>query len=327
MSAVRLSVATADYDHLRDLVTGTIPVDGVDPVWMVLPVEEIFHRFFVHGEFDVAEVSMARYAQYRAAGGDEFVALPVFPSRVFRHRAFCVRRDSPLTSLEGLAGKRVGVPEWVQTAGVYARAVLAHHGVGLDTITWVQAGLRQPGRREHVPPSLPAGVSITAVTDRSLSDMLASGDLDALITAREPRLEDAPGGGPFRPLLPDARDRERAYFDATGVFPIMHTIAVRRRLLDAHSWIATALYKAFCRARDASLERIADTAVSRIPVAWLPQIAADPSAPGFGWPYGVQANLATLEAFLHHCHDQGICATRLAPQDAFLTHVQDLYRV
>ncbi|MFC0040196.1 PhnD/SsuA/transferrin family substrate-binding protein [Actinomadura rayongensis] len=320
MSSVRLSVATADYDHVRDLVSGAVPVDGADPVWMVLPVEEIFHRFFVHGEFDVAEVSMARYAQYRADGGDAFVALPVFTSRVFRHRAFVVRDDSPLTALEDLAGKRVGVPEWVQTAGVYARAVLEHHGVGLDEIAWTQAGLRQPGRREHVPPRLPSGVAITSVTDRSLTGMLAAGELDALITAREP-------GGPFRPLLADARDRERAYYDATGIYPIMHTVAVRRRLLEEHSWLATALFKAFCRARDASLERLTDTAVSRIPVPWLPQTAGDPSLPGFGWPYGVAANHTTLDAFLRHCHDQGVCAARLTPEDAFLTAVEDVYRV
>ncbi|WP_019634108.1 PhnD/SsuA/transferrin family substrate-binding protein [Actinomadura atramentaria] len=323
MSAVRLSAATADYDHVRDLAAGTVPVDGADPVWMTLPVEEIFHRFFVHGEFDVAEVSMARYAQYRAEGGDAFVALPVFTSRVFRHRAFVVRDDSPLTSLEELAGKRVGVPEWVQTAGVYARAVLEHHGVALGSVAWTQAGLRQPGRREHVPPRLPDGVAITPVADRSLSAMLADGELDALITAREPRLD----GAEFRPLLADARERERAYYAETGIYPIMHTVAVRRRLLDEHSWLATSLFKAFCQARDASLERLADTAVSRIPVPWLPQTAADPSLPGHGWPYGVAANRTTLDAFLRHCHEQGVCAERLAPEDAFLTAVEDDYRV
>jgi len=210
---LHLTLATADYDHVRDLVNGVVRAEGTVLTAFVLPVEEIFYRFIKNREWDVSEMSFGKFIGYAALGNSPFVGIPVFPSRVFRHSAFYVRADRGIASPKDLEGKTVGIPEWAQTAGIYVRGMLAHeYGVDLARIQWFQAGVREPGRVEKVSLNLPRGVTIAAHPDRSLVDMLAKGDLDAVMSARE-----VPGARLFK----DYRTAEAEYWKKTRIFPIM----------------------------------------------------------------------------------------------------------
>jgi 4,5-dihydroxyphthalate decarboxylase len=329
MSKLALTLAIGDYDHVRDLADGTVPVDGVDLTVLRLPVEEMFYRFIMHGEFDVSEVSLAKMAAFAAQDDRRFVPLPVFPSRVFRHSSIYVRSDARIERPEDLVGKRIGVPEWAQTAAVYSRGLLAHeYGVDLASIHWHQAGVNQPGRREKVALELPAGFRLTAVTDRSLSDMLVSGDLDAVLSARPPApfLEGDPR---LRRLFADYRSVELAYARKTGIFPIMHVVAMRREVYERDRWLAMSMFKAFDQARRRSLERAAEIAVSLFPLPWVSdelRIARELFGPD-PWPYGVQANRTTLDAFLQYAQEQGVCRRRLTSDELFPPEVMETYRI
>jgi 4,5-dihydroxyphthalate decarboxylase len=329
MNRLTLTMASTEYDHTRDLVTGAVQMEGVDPIWLQLPVEEVFYRFLKHREFDVAEVSMAKYCSLVASGDTSLVAIPVFPSRAFRHSSVFVRAGSDLRGPEDLAGRRIGVPEWAQTAAVYSRGFLAHqYGVDLRSVHWVQAGVNEPGRREKVRLHLPEGLSCTPVPDRSLNDMLLDGDLDAVLSARSPRAA-SPADGRLVRLFPDSRSEERAYVASTGVFPIMHTVAIRRAVVDQYPWVPMTLFKAFSQARDNSVARVLDTAVARVPVPWFREFAVEAweLIGGEPWPYGVEANFQTLDVFLQYAYEQGVCERRLAPSDLFLPQVDEGYKV
>jgi 4,5-dihydroxyphthalate decarboxylase len=329
MSELPLTLAINDYDHVRDLASGRVRPEGIDLTCLTLPLEEIFYRFTAFREWEVSELSLAKYASLVAGGDSSLTAIPVFPSRVFRHSAIYVLGGGPIRRPADLRGARVGLPEWVVTAGVYARATLAHeYDVPLETITWYQGGLEQPGREELVGPRLPPGISLTTVPDRTLVDMLTAGDLEAIIAPRPPAVFRDPASRIVR-LFPDFRTVEAESFRATGVFPIMHLVAVKRDVYEAHPWIAPNLVAAFEGAKRRSYERLADVSASLLPIPWsfdcLPQAQAllgdDP------WPYGVAANRVTLSAFLTFAFEQGVCARRLEPEDLFPASVQRAHRV
>ncbi|HEY8613364.1 MAG TPA: ABC transporter substrate-binding protein, partial [Roseomonas sp.] len=171
MPNIPLTLALSEYDHVRDLLDGTVPLPGVDLTVLRMPVEEIFYRFTFHREWDVSEMSFAKVVSLLSQGDDSLVPVPAFVSRMFRHSSFYVRADSGLNDPSQLAGKRVGVPEWAQTASIYSRGLLAHHyGVDLNSIHWHQAGVNEAGRVEKVQLALPPGLRLTPVPDRSLSD-------------------------------------------------------------------------------------------------------------------------------------------------------------
>ena len=322
-----LTLAVSDYDHVRDLTTGRVPVEGIDLTCLQLPIEEIFFRFTAFQEWHVSELSLAKYVAMVGAGDPPAVAIPVFPSRVFRHSAFYVARGGPVESPEQLAGARIGVPEWFQTAGVWARGIMVDEfGLGLADIRWVQGGVNQPGRREQF--TTPPGMSITVVADRSLGDLLLAGEIDAIISARPPDGALGPDA-PIVALIPDAAAWEERWYQRTGIYPIMHVVVVRRDVLEAHPWVAMRLYQGFVEARQRSLARAGDLNASRFPLPWLPNYAGR-MAELFGgdpFPYGVEANRRTLEAFLGHASDQGITSRPLAVEELFPPQVRQEHRV
>lgn len=329
MAKIQLSLAIGAYDHVRDVLDGTVPVAGVELTVVRLPVEEMFYRFLMRGEFDASEASFAKIVALAAQDDRRFVPLPVFPSRVFRHSSIYIRTGGDIARPEDLAGKRVGVPEWAQTAAIYTRGMLAHeYGVDLASIHWHQAGVNEPGRIEKVKLSLPSGVRLTIVADRSLSEMLLAGDLDAVLSARPP----APilAGDPrVRRLFADHRAVELAYARKTGVFPIMHVVAMRREVYERDRWLAMNLFKAFDEAKARSLERAADMAVSFFPLPWAPDelrlarelFGADP------WPYGIEPNRTTLDTFLRYAFEQGVCSRPLTVETLFPPEVQSTFRI
>jgi 4,5-dihydroxyphthalate decarboxylase len=271
---------------------------------------------------------MAKYVALRAAGDTSLSAIPVFPSRVCRHSSIFVRAGGP-TDPKDLAGGRVGVPEWAQTAAVYTRALLQHEwGIDLSDISWYQAGVNTPGRREQVKLQPPEGVSVTPVPDRSLDEMLRAGDLDAVLSAHPPESFER-GDGEIIRMFPDYLPLEREYVGRTGIFPIMHITVIRSDVLASAPWVAANLFTAFEEAKRRSLQRLSEMTASRVPLPWVPAfvqdmrglLGADP------WPYGVQANRVTLAAFTRWAHEQGVAARLLDPEELFAPQVLAQYKV
>jgi 4,5-dihydroxyphthalate decarboxylase len=324
-----VSIAINNYEHVRDLLDGDVQVEGVRPIWLRLPVEEIFFRFTLFREWDVSELSLAKYCNMRAAGDETVVAIPVFPSRSFRHSAIWIRADGPLDDPSALVGGRIGVPEWTQTATVYARGVLEEaYEVPLTSVRWVQAGTNEAGRIEPVALTLPPGIELQAVRDQTLNDMLVRGELDAMIAAHPPHAA-TDGSGSVVRLFTDYAAVERAYLRDTGVFPIMHVIVVRRELYERHRWLAMNLVRAFQEAKRRSLARLLDANAPYLPIPWSVANAERGAAllGGDPWPYGLEPNRPTLEAFLRFAYRQGACARHLTPEDLFVPEALQSFRV
>jgi 4,5-dihydroxyphthalate decarboxylase len=321
---LHLTMATADYDHVRDLVHGVVRPDGIVLTPLVLQVEEIFHRFIKNLEWDVSEMSFAKYTSLTSQGAAPMVAIPVFPSRVFRHSSIYIRRDRGIAAPKDLENRTIGIPEWAQTAGIYARGMLAEfYAVDLGKIRWVQAGLNQPGRAEKVELKLPPAIRYESRADASISDLLAKGEIDAVMSARMPDCF-AQRPGEIVRLFPDFREEEMRYFRATRVFPIMHAIAIRRTVFERHPWVAMNLFKAFEEAKNRSAERVADITAARLPLPWSAALAAE-FASTFGpdlFPYGVEANRPTLEAFCRFAHQQGISQRLMTLEELFPREVR-----
>ena len=313
---IALSLAIAPYDHARGLEP-----QGIDLNVLELPIEEIFYRFTRFREWDASEMSFAKAISLLSQPASDIVAIPVFPSRVFRHSAVYVGKTGGIRQPKDLEGRKVGIPEWAQTAGVYVRGLLQHeYGVDLARIDWFQAGVRQPGRIEKVKLNLPAGVRIMPVPEKSLAQMLASGELDAAISARDP-------GG--ERLFKDYVSLEAEYFKKTRIFPIMHVIVLRRAVYERDRWIAMNLLKAFEEAKRKSMARLVEIGLSHVPMPWLAEHARrwrELAGQDF-WPYGAEENRATLEAFTQYVHEQGVTARRLQVEELFAPETRESFKI
>src|SRR5215470_11141346 len=329
MSLLPLTLAISEYDHVRDLVSGRVKPEGIELRALVLPIEEIFYRFTLHREWDVSEMAMGKYVALRSQGDTSLSAIPVFPSRMFRHSSIYVRSDGPVKAPADLKGRRVGVPEWAQTAAIYSRGLLVHqYGLNLADIAWVQAGVNEPGRTEKVALNLPAGVTVERPAEKTLNGMLLAGELDAVMTAHAPAAFEA-GDPRVARLFPDFMPVELAYWRETGIFPIMHCVAIETRVLEAHPWVAMNLLTAFEAAKRRSVARAFEATASRFPIPWSHE-RASLAAPLFDyeyWPYGIEPNRATLEAFLSYAHEQGVCHRRLTPEELFPPEVASSFKV
>jgi len=329
-ATLNLTLAVVDCEHGRDLISGVVRADGITLTPLVFPsIEEITFRFTRTLDWDVSELSLGKYTAFTAQGNAPMVAIPVFPSRVHRHSAIYVRRDRGIRAPKDLHGRVVGIPEWAQTAGIYVRGFLAeHYGVDLAAIDWVQAGVDEPGRTEKVEFQLPSGIRYRSRPDANLSAMLASGEIDAAITARAP-IAFAQPDGPIVRLFPNYRAEEERLFRQTGVFPIMHLLTIRRTVFEQYPWVAMNLFKAFTESKRRCFERLRDFTCARAPLPWIAAmveeiVAAHGEDP---YPYGIDANLPTIEAFCRHAHEQGITQRRLAPEDLFPPEVRATARV
>jgi 4,5-dihydroxyphthalate decarboxylase len=306
-----------------------VRADGITLTPLIFPsIEEITFRFTKSLEWDVSELSFGKYISLTSQGDAPMVAIPVFPSRVHRHSAIYVRAGAGIKSARDLENRTVGIPEWAQTAGVYARGILAEqYGVDLAKIRWLQAGVNEPGRAEKVELKLPAGISYEACPDTSLSAMLASGAVDAVISARAPR-GFTPGGGVVR-LFPDYRAEEERFFRTTGIFPVMHLITMRRAVLERHPWTAMNLFKMFDEAKRRCFALLRDLTCARVPLPWAAAVV-DEIAEQFGpdpYPYGIEESRPTLEAFCRYAHDQGVTHRRMSIEDLFPPQVRSTARV
>jgi 4,5-dihydroxyphthalate decarboxylase len=319
MATLHLTFGCTYYDHFSDLVSGRFAPSGIELTCQQHPMpNQIFRRFLLDGEFDLSELSMAKYASLISQRDDRFVAIPVFPSRVVRFSSLYVRRDGKVKAPGDLNGCVIGLPEWAQTAAVYTRGMLMReHGLDLAKVDWVQAGVDEPGRAEKVESRMPKGVRVTPQPAKTLSDMLVSGEIDVIMAAHVPacfRHEHAN----VRRLFEDTAAAEQDYVRRTGIFPIMHTVAIRRQVLDLVPKAAASLYAAFEQARRHSLERLFSVG-SHVPLPWAHEYAEQIKGifGGEFFPYGVEPNRKTLEAFLGFAYEQGVCHTPVTIEELF----------
>jgi 4,5-dihydroxyphthalate decarboxylase len=317
--ALELSLACSECDRTQGLRDGSVTVEGTSLTCIGLPVEEVFHRMARFAEFDAAELSLSSYV-ISLQMGKPFIAVPAFPSRMFRHSGIYVNCDSGIAEPADLIGRTVGVAEYQLTANVWIRGILQeHYGVPVTSVTYRTGGLHAPGRTEKLPLSLPGDVRVEPIGDRqTLAQMLVAGEIDALYTPRTPAPY-AQGRPGVRRLFDDPAAEEARYFARTGVFPIMHTVVLRRARYAEHRWLARALFKAFEQARGQALDGIEETATLEYMVPWLPEhLARTREVLGDDyWPYGVAPNRRALDTFLRYSFEQGLARSRLSPADLF----------
>lgn len=320
-SNVKLTLACGPYDRIEAWRNGSVTAAGVDIDFRIFKQpRDIFDRA-ARLEFDVAEFSSSEYISMWAAGDCPFVAIPVFPSKVFRHGFVTINRRSGIRTPKDLAGRRIGVPLYTMTAAIWMRGMLEDdHGVDLSGVEWVQGAVEKPGTHgDNSPPALLRPVRISDNrSGRSLDDLLVSGEIDALIGARLPP---SLGRDPdVVRLFPDFRQAERDYFARTRIHPIMHLVVIKKQIHERHPFVARALYKAFCEAKD---QAWAELRFSGAQKCMLPLINAEiaETVALFGedpWPYGVDANRATLEALVGYMHKQHFVAQRPKPEQLFV---------
>lgn len=313
-----ISLACGPYDRTRALMTGEVPVEGCRVNYISLSPEEVFFRAFGHAEFDVAELSFSTYLIQTAKGECEYVGIPAFVSRLFRHSAFYVRTDR-ISSPQALRGARVGVPEYQVTAAVWARGILKdEYGVRPSEIDWVTGGVEEGGRTEKVKIELPADIRIRHCDGPPLGQLLAEGELDAILAPRPPSVfrNGAPNIGR---LFPDYRSAEAAYFKKTGIFPIMHIVGVRKSLAEQNPWLPGSLMKAMETSRLRCLDALSDPTAVQIMLPWLvaeTEVTRKIMGEDY-WSYGVEKNRKTIETLLQYHHDQGLSHRLLSIEEIF----------
>lgn len=317
MSAVRLPVSCASHlsDRVQDLATGEVVPDGIELRLFTTSPAQAFRRL-LRGEFDVGEMSLATHIINVSRGVEEHVAIPVFPSRTFRHGAIYVRAGGSVQQPSDLVGRRVGVPEYQMTAALWTRGMLQHeYGVRPQDIHWVTGGLQDTRRRSLIEVEVP-GVEVVREQQRSLDELLRAGDLDAVIAPQAPQ---AFLDGEAVQLFGDSAAVEREYYRTTGLFPIMHTVVIRRELLQEHPWVAVSLFDAFEQAKANALQRLQAREPLPVSLPWLQQEIDATRAlmgPDF-WPYGLQANRAELRAACSYAHEQGLTERLVTPDELF----------
>ena len=324
--AVPVTLACGAYDRTLPLALGNVRPQGIDLTYLPMQPEEVFWRMTRHAEFDAAEMSMSSYLVRRSRDDDALVAIPVFTSRMFRHSCVWVNADSGVERPEDLKGKRMGVPEYQVTAVVWIRGFLEDdYGVAPSDMHWFQGGLIQPGRVEKLAVS-PPGVDIKPISpDRTLSDMLASGELDALMAPRAPSTYD---GKRVRRLFPDFRAVEADYYRRTGIFPIMHAVAIRRDLLHQYPWVARSLYDALVAAKAQAIGELVNWRASlTTSLPWqLAELEATRALMGDDfWPYGVEPNRKNLETLARYHHQQGLSERQVSVDEMFAESTLDEY--
>ncbi len=314
MSNLRLTLACGPYDRTQALRDGTITPEGLDLTYVALQPAEIFWRMLQFREFDVSEMSLSNYTMLLASGECPFIAIPVFPSRVFRHGYFFINTEKGIKTPADLEGKRGGVPEYSMTAAVYMRGLLQHeYGVKPTDVEWVQ------GRADRIGHKLPDGVRLSmAPAGNELGDLLARGEIDFMISANNP-LSFRRGTPNVHRLFPNYAELEKDYYRRTKIYPIMHTVVIRRDIYDRDPWVALSLYKAFLRAKRHAQQLMAETGSPKASFAWLqPLIEEEQSIIGKDWyPYGIEANRESIEALLQYSHEQGLSRRRVKLDELF----------
>jgi 4,5-dihydroxyphthalate decarboxylase len=329
MPDIPISLACWDYDRMLALKDGSVKPEGVQLTFLPVMMPEPAFRMLHYREFHAAEMSLSWYTRTVLAQDRPFIAIPVFPSRMFRHSCVYVNSGSGIREPGDLAGRRVGCPEYQMTAAVWLKGIMAdRHGVPVDSVEYFTGGLEQPGRQES-PMNLPASISVSSIgPDKTLSAMLEAGEIDALYTAHKPSTF-RDGTGPVRRLWPDPGAVEREYFADTGIFPIMHVIVIRWDTYQANRWLATSLLKAFEDAKRRAYAALSETTALKYMLPFLTEWAEE-SRQLMGddpFSYGLRGNEQNLATFLRYSREQGLCDRLLEPADLFAAETLQAARI
>ena len=320
MSKLKMTLGCWNYDRTRALMEGSVQVDGIDLNYLNMPVEETFFRMLRHREFDAAEMSLSSYTVSLSSKDRPFIAIPVFPSRAFRHSSIYINTESGINEPKDLIGKRVGCPEYQMTAPVWIRGLLSdEYGVPVDSVRYMTGGEESPNRPEKLKLNLPGNIRVEPVgADKTLATMLETGEIHALYTARAPSTfykKDAR----IKRMFQNYPEVERGYYRKTAIFPIMHCIVIRRDFYSAHPWVAQSLFKAFVQSQQKTYEDMHETAALKFMLPWL--IAhleeAEKEMGKDFWSYGFETNKKTISTFLRYHHEQGLSPRPLQPDELF----------
>ena len=319
--ALSITIAVTNYDRTRALIDGRAAIEGCRATVLELEPEEMFHRALHYQEFDVAELSFSNFVSLTAEGNCPYLGIPVFPGRKFRHSGIFINTRSGIEKPQDLKGKIVGTPEYQVTAVTWVRGILEdEYGLKPTDMRWRWGGLQQPGRAQKTEFVPPEGLSLEPIPEgATLQEMLAAGEIDALVSPRSPACFDA-GHADIRRLFPDYVEQEKAYFKRTGIFPIMHLVGIRKALVEANPWLPDSVFKAFEEAKALAMIEVAYNNIPRVTNPWMEAHTADARAvmgDDF-WPYGFEANRGCIEAFLRYHYHQGLAARELSPHDLFV---------
>lgn len=317
----QITFACGDYDRTQPLIDGTVRPEGLELNWLTLPHHEIWTRMLNYYEFDASELSLSSYLIARTLGRP-LIAIPVFPARAFRHSCIFINARSGIREPRDLMGKRVGLAEFQQTATVWVRGILQHeYGVALEKVQWFtwtkQSRMEIEMPRHYSIQQIPPG--------KSADKMLAGGELDAVICAN--LFPSFVNGAPnVRRLFEDYKEVEAAYYKKTGIFPIMHTVAIREELWKESPWIATSLFKAFQKAKQLAYQRVNDLSPYILSMVWFREPVRE-QREIFGddpWPYGLAKNRHVVETLMGYLYEQGLAKTKLKVEELFAPNTLNL---
>ncbi|WP_256289423.1 PhnD/SsuA/transferrin family substrate-binding protein [Halobellus inordinatus] len=328
MTVENISLACNLTDRTRAIYEGQVRPTGVDLNFLPYSVEEVFFRMLRYEEFDAAEMSMSSYMMTVDRENPDLIAIPVFPSRFFRHSCIFVNTNAGIEGPADLRGKKVGVPEYQMTSPLWIRGMLQHeYGVSPEEMHWYHGGEEEGGREEKLSVDLPPDVDLSSIEpDETLSAMLGRGDLDALLTARTPSSYSTSS---VERLWQDYRSVERDYYKRTGFFPIMHTIVLRGDVYRENPWLAQELTKVFTEAKKVGLDRLRDTSALQTSLPWQTyelESTVDLMGDDY-WPYGVDANRSTLEAMTQYSYEQGLTNRKLSVEELFAPETVSEFKV
>ena len=321
MTKVGITLACGEYDRTIPLQDGTVSPKGVDINYVAMRPGPLFRRQARHAEFDVAELSFSTYTMLRSRGDTRMIAIPVFPSRKFRHGHIFVNDDSVKVPAD-LKGKRLGVHEYQNTASSWIRGILKdEYGVGQEDVGWVLGGLNAPKvEGDRIPLEFGSNMDVTRLdNDRYLSELLAKGEISGVISAEMPNsfVAGAPG---VRRLFPDYPDVERDYYRRTRIFPIMHTVVIKTEIYERHRWLARTMVEAFEEAKSTGRERLRYSGALYSSLPWLGSHIEELDQLTEGkdmFEYGLEPNRHVMETFLGYSLDQGLIEKPMAIEDLF----------
>jgi len=322
MAKLKLTIACGNYDRTRALMDGTIKPEGIDLNYIPMRPGETFWRMLNNEEFDASEMSLSSYSILRSKGDSRFIALPIFPSRIFRQSCVYVHSPSGIEQPQDLKGKRFGAADYQMTAALWVRGFLQHdYGVMPEDLHWVV------GAPVRFGVTIPSKVRIDQISaGQPLDEMLDRGEIDALIGVTFPRPFLA-GSRNVRRLFPDSRKVEEEYYRRTGIFPIMHTFVLKTKLFEAEPWAAISLYKAFVQAKEHNYRYLYDTDALPASLPWLID-EIESSRRIFGndiWNYSIEGSRPTLGALVQYLDEQGLTDRKMIVEELFIPNISGHY--
>ncbi|MBI2985203.1 MAG: ABC transporter substrate-binding protein [Deltaproteobacteria bacterium] len=330
MEKIHLTLACWDYDRTRALQDGRAQVEGVELTYLPLRVEETFWRMLRYQEFDAAELSMGSYLLARENGFPKFIAIPVFPSRTFRHSCIYINTDSGIRKPADLVGKRIGVSEYQITMAIWARGILQHeYGVKPEQMQWFTGSEEQPGREDKIKHDLPQGVDIQPIgPEQTLSSMLERGEIDAMMAAHMP-LPFVRRSPKVRRLIPNFREVEVDYYRRTKIFPIMHTVVLREDFYKENPWVAQNLSKAFAESKRLCEESMYEFSALKYMLVWsIAEMEEQREILGEDfWPYGLEPNRHVLETLVQFAREQGLIKKKVDLKSLFAPNTLDDFKI